>query len=210
MEVAIEDSQFDEPLEMIAKFEDKCLKPLRVAKCKDINMKKITEVVDWAKLVDKLSSRMDSTFMKQTDRLFLALIDNPRLTFETLLKYVPLLYETEKLLNKAKICIEQRDQIRKTLLLDFSVTKSNQFLREFLRSDRGEYADITEKIDIKLIILQETLKTLKYQDQKVKIILEFMNSDDFQTKEELTKVLSVVKDEDPILLEKIYETMNTS
>ena len=90
MEVAIEDSQFDEPLEMIAKFEDKCLKPLRVAKCKDINMKKMTEVVDWAKLVDKLSSRMDSTFMKQTDRLFLALIDNPRLTSETLLKYVPL------------------------------------------------------------------------------------------------------------------------
>ena len=39
MEVAIEDSQFDEPLEMIAKFEDKCLKPLRVAKCNDINMK---------------------------------------------------------------------------------------------------------------------------------------------------------------------------
>ena len=121
-----------------------------------------------------------------------------------------LVYETEKLVNKAKICIEQRDQIRKTLLLDFSVTKSNPFLREFLRSDRGEYADITEKIDIKLVILQETLKTLKYQDQKVEIILEFMNSDDFQTKEELTKVLSVVKDEDPTLLEKIYDTMNTS
>jgi hypothetical protein len=37
-----------------------------------------------------------------------------------------------------------------------------------------------------------------------------MNLDDFQTKDELTKVLSVVKDEDPILLEKIYDTMNTS
>ena len=44
----------------------------------------------------------------------------------------------------------------------------------------------------------------------MEIIFEFMNSDDFQTKDELTKVLSVVKDEDPTLLEKIYETMTTS
>ena len=70
----LEDSQFEDSLEVITKFEDKCLKPLRSAKCKDLDMKKMIEIVDWAKLIDKLSSRMDPTFMKQTDRLFLGII----------------------------------------------------------------------------------------------------------------------------------------
>ena len=70
----LEDSQFEDSLELIAKFEDKCLKPLRTAKCKDLDMKKMVEIVEWAKLIDKLSSRMDPSFMKQTDRLFLGTI----------------------------------------------------------------------------------------------------------------------------------------
>ena len=149
----MEESQFDEPLEMIAKFEDKCLKPLRVCKCKDINMTKMVEIVNWAKLIDKLSSRMDTTFMKQTDRLFLALIDNPRLQSQTLFQFVPLLYETEKLVSKARLCLDQRDQIRKVLLQDFSVTKTNTILREFLRSDRGEHdIEAVDKIDIQILL----------------------------------------------------------
>ena len=52
----LEDSQFEDSLELVAKFEDKCLKPLRTAKCKDLDMKKMMDIVEWAKLIDKLSA----------------------------------------------------------------------------------------------------------------------------------------------------------
>ena len=136
---------------------------------------------------------------------FSALIDNPRLSNETLLKYVSLLYETDKLLSKAKLCIEQRNQIRKTLLLDFSVSKKSQPLREFLRSDRGEHNEALDKSDIQLLLFKESFKLQNSETEKVNIVLEFMNSDDFKSKEELSKLLNIVKEEDEKLLDKIYE-----
>ena len=105
----LEDSQFEDSLELIAKFEDKCLKPLRTAKCKDLDMKKMVEIVEWAKLIDKLSSRMDPSFMKQTDRLFLGTIYQLTyfvrfLEFSTSLSkiffYLPILFRTNRLLSK--------------------------------------------------------------------------------------------------------------
>ena len=137
----------------------------------------------------------------------LALIDNPRLPNETLLKYVSLLYETDKLLSKAKLCIEQRNQIRKTLLLDFSVSKKNHPLQEFLRSDRGEHNEAQDKSDIQIILFKETLKLQNSKAEKINTVLEFMKSDDFKSKEDLSKLLHIVQEEDIKLLDKIYETI---
>ena len=59
----LEVSQFEDSLEIIAKFEDKCLKPLRTAKCKDLDMKKMIEIVDWAKLIDKCDQNFRLDFI---------------------------------------------------------------------------------------------------------------------------------------------------
>ena len=104
--------------------------------------------------------------------------------------------------------IEQRNQIKKTLLLDFSVSKNNHSLREFLRSDRGEHNEVLDKSDIQILLFKETLKLQNSETEKVNTVLEFMNSDHFKSKEELSKLLQVVKEEDDELLVKIYETIS--
>ena len=104
--------------------------------------------------------------------------------------------------------IEQRNQIRKTLLLDFSVSKNNHPLREFLRSDRGEYDEVLDKSDIQILLLKESLKLQHSETEKVDTVIEFMKSDHFKSKEELSNLLQAVKEEDDKLLVKIYETIS--
>lgn len=123
----------DEPLEMIRKFQDQILTPLRVAGFKDLNSRKMKECIDWAKLVDKLTARLSPDDMNQTERLFLALIDNPRLPAHTISNYIALIFEAEKQANNAKICLEEREEVRKFLLMNFSEAKKNRVLKEFIR-----------------------------------------------------------------------------
>ena len=199
-------SVYDEPVQMVANFEDKVLSGLRVAAVKDVHSKKIKKYVEWAKLMDKLIGQIDSVSatMKQVDRLFLALIDNPRLGKEVILPFLPLIYDTEKLVNNAKLCLEQREDVRRDLLLNFPEACKTEGLRELLKSDRGEYSDI----DINLVLFQESL--LRKDCDKIVVIKRFLQRPDVKTEKDIRKALDVVKQIDATLLEKVHKSITTS
>ena len=144
----------DDPLKLITDFEAKVLAPMRVALAKDISVEKLSKALGWARSIENLTSRLDPTLMKQSDRLLLALIDNPRLSMETLNQFLPVFFESQRTINNAKICLGQREEFRKILFSQLKVSKQNAGLKELFRSDQGEYPS---DVKIPVLMLQLSL-----------------------------------------------------
>lgn len=200
---------FEEPLQMLVKFEDQVLAPSRVATIKDLTMEKVQKNVEWAKLLDQLSIKMDAKneTLKHLDRLFLALLDNPRLPGELLKQYIPCIYaDNDKLINNAQLCLEQRDFVRKELLTDFlHYSKENVALRELLRSDRGEYSKSQSKVDVRLALLKETLLSTKMKSSdKMDLIQKQLKSPDFKSNQDLRQLLTMVEEINANWLKELY------
>ena len=203
-------STLDEPLEMIMKFEDQVLAPLRVMSLKDLGHgEKISKSVDWPKLIDKLAGRFQgSNDLRQIDRVFLALLDNPRLSKEVIYKYLPEIYGSEKVINNAKLCLEQRDEVKSELFSPskLSVIKSSKALKELLRSDRGEISNEDTDLDIQIVLLVENLKYVQDRDEKERILKEFLhNCPDLVTKPDFYKLFHAIEQIDKTLLETIVQ-----
>lgn len=202
----------EEPLEMLAKFQDQILAPLRIAPMKTLTLKKIQKSTETAKLLDQLGVKMKSKNddLKHLDRLFLALIDNPRLPKEVLKQYVSIIYaDNDKLATKALQCLEQRDQVRKELLTEFlKYSKENVGLHELLRSDRGEFPRCQSKADVKTVLLQEALMSSKMSSsEQVDWICQELKSPEFKSHQDLCKLMAKVQQIKPELLKDVQAKM---
>ena len=185
----------DGSLENLVLFEDRILAPLRVATSNEIPVEKMSQFVGWAKALDNLTEKMDPNFdIMQIERLFMALLDNPRLSRDDLMPFLPLFFEREKCLNNMKICIAVREDLRKALI---SELKCDKILREFLKSDRGDFPGIEyDSVQLYSVVLSDVLPSFEDKDEIAKFMVDILQKDEFRDASSQRTLLSTITDDE--------------
>jgi hypothetical protein len=200
-------------LNTISTFEEKVLAPLRVSTRRDFNIDKLSQMVGWAKSLDNLMTKLDPNQPRQVDRLFMALIDNIRLSHETLEPFLTLFFDSPKKLSDMKLCLCQREKMRKLLLLNFNVAKRHPVLRDFIRSDREppqqqrNHLKCQTKVELYCTVIADVLPGLCSTNEQVKVLKEIMDLPVFDQGSAQRTLLATVSqlDNGQCIVEQLYE-----
>ena len=79
-------------------------------------------------------------------------------------------------------------------------------IRNFLKSSKGNFQACKSPTDLKLAIVRANLSVLNSFKDKVQLIRNMMDDTHFQDKLELRKLLELVQDEDPEILNNLQHT----
>ena len=165
----------------------------------DVGPVKLCRVVGQAISIGKaLRDFKDYYGMNHRDQVFLALLDNPRLSKSFIVKNVHFIYEKEKVVKKAKRCVLQREQVLAQLrrLPPYSLKE----IKPLLRSHVGNFESNDCPQDVKLAVFKANLSRQDSMQKKLEVIQAMMKDYHFVDKANLRRLLECVQEEDPDLL----------
>ena len=195
----------DDHLKSFKDFEELILAPLRVTK--NISVNDIAKCLGWAISLERINQEIDPSGDKLINRLFIALLDNPRLSEASIHKFIPLFKETDEEKIKMEFCLKSREELKDSLF-DLSVVLKSKNIKELIRSNRGDFKECFNKKDVMIELFKDLLESNNVTfNEKVNTLTKMLKKKELNDTSSQRQLLHLVKIHDPTILEKIYESI---
>ena len=187
--------------ELVDTFENHSLAWLRAADYFDISDSKMSRLVKQAYAIEKLLEDVEDYQTRHyVDQVFLALLDNPRLTKIDLSRYISLIYQKRSAAKRAGKYYRRRQKMWTTLR---KVPMKDESIKNFICSRVGNFERCDTISSIKSAVLKTNLAMMKSDMEKLDAIRNLMADENFQEKKSLKMLLELVRDHDSDLLTRL-------